>query len=212
MTQVSYCAIVGDINKSRELPGRKKIQRLFLRAVDSLNVEFRDQIVSDFRFRVSEGDAFEGLLKTPAPGYRCARHLIGLMSPVAFSIGIGIGPVATGLSRNVDLVDGEAFHRARNALALAKKRRQEIVFDFDGSAVGLANALVGLMEKEWYRLTDRQREIIRRMGEFGNQERVAKKLKVSQPAVSKVLGSPTVQKMLEGDAAMREFMASFSGT
>lgn len=209
MTRVSYCAIVGDINRSRELPGRRRIQRLFLRAIDTLNAEFKEHVASDFRFRVSEGDAFEGLLTTPAESYRCARRLVEVMSPVMFSIGIGIGGVATELSRSVDVVDGEAFHRARAAFALAKKMRQEIMFDFDSSAAALVNALAGLIEKEWYRLTVRQREIIRCMNDLGSQERVAKKLKISQPAVSKVLGAPTVRKMLEGEGAVREFLSAF---
>jgi len=199
------------MNKSRELPERRKVQRLFLRSIDILNGEFKEDIAADFRFRVSEGDAFEGLLKSPAQSYRCARRLVELMSPAVFSIGIGIGPVATGLSREVDVMDGEAFYRARVALAMAKKHRQEIAFDFQGSSVILMNALVGLMEKEWYRLTGRQREIIRQVVRLGTQERVAKKLKVTQPAVSKVAGSPTVQKMLEGDGAIQEFLGSFAG-
>jgi hypothetical protein len=208
MTRVLYCAIVGDMNRSRELPERKKVQRAFLRVVEKLNEEFKDQLASDFRFRVSEGDAFEGLLSTPAQSYRCARRLIELMSPIAFSIGIGIGPVATELSRSVDVVDGEAFHRARNALAQAKKKRQEVMFDFDTPAVTLVNALAGLVEKEWNRLTVRQREVIRCMNALGNQDRVARKLKISQPAVAKVLNVPTVRKMLEGDLALHAFLAS----
>jgi hypothetical protein len=208
MSQVSYCAIIGDMNRSRELPERKKIQRQFLRAVDQLNEEFKESIVSDFRFRVSEGDSFEGLLKSPVQSYRCARRLIELVLPISFSIGVGIGPVATELSRSVDVVDGEAFHRARNALALAKKSRQEIMFDFDAPAVTLVNALAGLVEKEWSRLTPRQREVIRCMNALANQERVARKLKISQPAVAKVLNVPTVRKMLEGELALHGFLAS----
>jgi hypothetical protein len=206
MTRTTYCAIIGDMTKSRDLSGRKRAQKLFVGVVERVNQEFKGSLVSDFRFRIREGDSFEGLLASPAESYRCTRRLLALMSPLAFSVGIGIGPVATELSADVDLVDGEAFHRARAALAQARKVRQEIVFDFASPAAGLLNALAGLVEKEWYRLTDRQREVIRLMGELGNQERVARKLKITQPAVAKVLGAPTVRKMLEGEHAVHEFL------
>jgi hypothetical protein len=208
MGRATYCAIIGDMNKSREVSGRKRAQKLFVGAVDRVNEEFRGSLASEFRFRIREGDSFEGLLASPGESYRCARRLLALMSPLAFTIGIGIGPVSTELSADVDLVDGEAFHRARAALAQARKVRQEILFDVASPAAGLLNALAGLVEKEWYRLTDRQREVIRLMHDLGSQERVAKKLKISQPAVAKVLGAPTVRKMLEGEHAVHEYLAS----
>jgi hypothetical protein len=207
MKKQSYCAIIGDINRSRDLPDRAKMQRQFLRTIDSLNREFKESIVSDFRFRVSHGDAFEGLLIAPAESYRFARRLQDLMKPAPFSIGIGIGSLSTKLVKNVDTVDGEAFYRARCALELATKNRQEVVFDFDSSALLLTNALVGLIEKEWGRLTSRQREVIERMKELKSQEAVAKKLKITQPAVSKVLGSPIIRTLTEAEKALHEFLA-----
>jgi hypothetical protein len=216
MKKQLYCAIIGDINRSRALPDRAKIQRQFLRTIDLLNKEFKKSIVSEFRFKVSEGDSFEGLLVSPAESYRFARRLQDLMEPIPFAIGIGIGSLSTTFTKNkrkkvnVDTVDGEAFYLARRAVASAKKKRQEVMFDFDSPALHLTNALVGLMESEWGRLTPRQREIIQRMKVLGSQEAVAKKFKITQPAVSKVLGSPTIRKMAEAEKALHEFLASLS--
>jgi hypothetical protein len=217
MRKRTYCAIIGDINKSRDLLGRAKIQTRFLSTIDQLNREFRNEIVSEFRFKVSEGDSFEGLLVSSAESYRFARRLQDLMAPIPFAIGIGIGPLSTRIANRrkrarlpVDTLDGEAFYRARRALALAKSTRQEVVFDFDSPALQQTNALVGLMESEWDRLTPRQRELIRRRKELGSQAAVAKRLKITQPAVSKVLGSPTVRKMAQAEKALHEFLSLLS--
>jgi hypothetical protein len=214
MKKQLYCAIIGDINRSRDLPDRAKIQRLFLRTIDLLNNEFKKSIVSEFRFRVSEGDSFEGLLVSPAESYRFARRLQDLMEPIPFAIGIGIGSLSTTFTKKkrkkvkVDTIDGEAFYRARRAVASAKKERQEVMFDFDSPALHLTNALVGLMESEWKRLTSRQQEIIQRRKELEGQEAVARKLRISQPAVSNVLRSPTIRKMTEAEDALHDFLAS----
>ena len=202
-----YCAIIGDIISSRIIPNRAKVQNQFLHTIDSLNKEFRNLIVSEFRFRVSHGDAFEGLLVGPAESYRLARRLQDMMEPVSISIGIGVGSLSTKQVKNVDMVDGDAFYRARRALELAQKKKQEVMFDFDYPALNLTNTLVGWMEKEWERLTSRQREIIQQMKVLKSHGAVARKLKISQPAVSKVLSIPTIRKMTESERVLYEFLA-----
>jgi hypothetical protein len=157
---------------------------------------------------VSHGDAFEGLLVGPAESYRFARRLQDLMEPLSISIGIGIGSLSTKQLKNVDMVDGDAFYRARRALELTKKKKQEVVFDFDFPALDLTNTLVGWMEKEWERLTSRQREIIQQMKVLKSQEAVARKLKISQPAVSNVWRIPTIRKMKESENVLHEFLSS----
>jgi|WetSurMetagenome_2_1015567.scaffolds.fasta_scaffold277100_2 hypothetical protein len=206
MTKSTYCAIIGDITRSRDLPNRATIQRRFLRSLEQVNAEFADAIVSDFRFRVTEGDSFEGLLNHPALSYRFTRRIREHMEPVPFTIGIGAGTLSTAPGRNVDAVDGEAFHRARAALDLARKRKQEVLFDLESPSLALLNALVGLMEKERGRLTPRQREVVRWMDVLDNQAAVARKLKISQPAVSKVLNVPTIRKLSEAEQVLGDFL------
>jgi hypothetical protein len=204
MTSRTYCAIIGDITRSRELPDRAAVQRKFLRTIDRINAEFSRSIAAGFRFRVSEGDAFEGLLDHPAESYRIVRFLREQMGPVPFLVGIGVGTLSTPLGKNVDAVDGEAFHRARRALEHARSRRQAIVFDLDSPSLPLLNALVGLMEA--VRVTPRQREVLRWMGALGTQAAVARKLKISQPAVSKVMTVPAIAKLVGAENAVADLL------
>jgi len=206
MHKRTYCAIVGDITRSRDLPDRAAVQRRFLRALERLNAGFADALTAGFRFRVSEGDSFEGLLDHPAESYRLVRGLRHDMDPVPFAVGIGVGGLSTPTGKNVDAIDGEAFHRARNALSQARQHGQEVVFDVDVPWLPLLNALVGLMEKERSRLTPRQREVLRWSEALDTQRAVARRLKISQPAVSKVLTVPTIRKLTEAEQVVQQFL------
>jgi hypothetical protein len=84
-----------------------------------------------------------------------------------------------------------------------------VVFDLDSPSVALLNALVGLMEKERLRLTARQREVLHWMERLGTQIAVARKLKVSQPAVSRVMTVPTVRKLIEAEEVVQRFLDAF---
>ena len=204
---VSYCAIIGDINRSRDLPHRARVQRAFQRAIEQINAEFRDEIAADFVLTI--GDEFQGLLLTAKEGYRLVRRFAELMEPVDFAFGLGIGPLSTPLKKGVALgMDGEAFHRARAALATAKEEKRCLVLDIDHPSLPLANALLALMERDWARLTPRQKEILRLVAKYGNQSMVARKLRISQPAVSKSVSASLAGRLSEAEAALGGFLSS----
>ena len=66
-----YCAIIGDMNKSRLLPQRANAQKKFIKAVAAINNEFQQHIA--WKFVLISGDEFQGLLKSPAESYRFIR-------------------------------------------------------------------------------------------------------------------------------------------
>lgn len=204
---ISYCAIIGDINRSRDLPHRARVQRAFQRAIEKINSEFRDEIASNFVLTI--GDEFQGLLLSAKEGYRLVRRFAELMEPVDFAFGLGIGPLSTPLKKEAALgMDGEAFHRARAALAAAKREKRRLVLDFDHASLPLANALLALMERDWARLTPRQKEILRLMDKYRNQSLVARKLRISQPAVSKSVSSALAGRLTEAEEALGGFLSS----
>ncbi len=199
-----YCAVIGDIRKSRSLPRRAAVQRKFAKAIETINAEFKPAIAS--RFLVTLGDEFQGLLTSPAESYSLVQRFQDLMDPVPFSYGVGLGTLSTPLQPSALGMDGEAFHRARSALSSAKKSKRQLVYDFDHPALGLVNALLGLMEQEWARLTPRQRQIARLLKQLDNQEDVARRLRITQPAVSKA--SSRFSRIAEAESALRSFLDS----
>lgn len=206
MKSKSYCAIIGDINKSRSLPQRAKVQKQFQRAIDAINKEYKGQIAS--KFVLTLGDEFQGLLSSPAESYRVVRHFQDFMEDVPFAFGIGIGPLATPLNPKEALgMDGECFHRARAALETAKQGHRGVVYDFDSPATSLINALVGLMEVLWSRLTPRQQRIAQ-LSKLYNQKETARRLKITPQAVSKTYSSTGMKRLQEAERTLLTYLES----
>ncbi len=202
MSPSRYCAIIGDIRHSRQLPRRGAVQKRFAGSIEKINREFRKEIASSFL--ITLGDEFQGLLFSPAESYRLVRRFQGLMEPVPFSIGVGVGTLSTPLEKQALGMDGEVFHRARAALEKARKTKRELLCDFDSPTLDLVNALIALLDDRWRRITPRQKEIRRLLLELDRQEAVARRLRISQPAVSRVASS--LRSLSEGERVLHEFL------
>ena len=201
-----YCAILGDINKSRSLPNRASIQRKFHEAMRVLNAEFKGEIAA--HFMITLGDEFQGLLFTPAASYRMVLRFAELMHPVPFSFGIGIGTISTSFDAMMTTsMDGEVFHAARSALQRSKKNRLFLTYEFKDPAIHLLNVLAGLLEKQKTKLTPRQTTIARLMRKHANQSRVAKLLGIRQPSVWKSLASSNIKEIHEAESALTAYLA-----
>ncbi|OGU26358.1 MAG: hypothetical protein A2X66_05370 [Ignavibacteria bacterium GWA2_54_16] len=188
------------------MPQRARVQKQFQRAIDAVNKEYKGSISS--KFVLTLGDEFQGLLSSPSESFRLVRHFQDLMEDVPFAFGIGVGPLATLLNPREALgMDGECFHRARAALLIAKRQHREIVYDFDSPALSLINAFVGLMDALWGKLTPRQQRIAQ-LSKISTQEDVAKKLKITQQAVSKVHSSTGIKRLQEAESTLRKYLES----
>ena len=203
MKHKSYCAIIGDINRSRLLPGRARVQRNFVAAIETINNEYRSSIVS--KFLVTLGDEFQGLLANAEESYALVKHFQDLMEPTRFAFGVGVGTLSTPLKREALGMDGEAFHRARKALIEAKHKKRTVCYSFSSESELLVNALVSLMDKQWLGLTSRQRRIARLLEEQSPKQ-VAQRLRISAQAVSKTKRSTALAELGEADEALRRFL------
>ena len=201
-----YCAIIGDINQSRALPERAKIQRKFQNAIDIVNREYKEEIAS--KFILTLGDEFQGLLHRATESYRLVRRFQDIMVGVPFAFGIGIGSLATSLKKEALGMDGECFHHAREALQQAKKNKREVYFFFNDPFLPLVNTIVAILEKEWKLLNPKQKKIAQLMKEINRQQEVARKLNVTQQYISKVLRMTAMKEMKELEQALYVFFSS----
>jgi len=208
MKNKHYCAIIGDINKSRKLTYRGRTQKKFQRAIDSINREYKHSIAS--RFLITIGDEFQGLLKSPADAYAVVKRFESVMAPVPFSFGIGIGTLSTPLRKESLGMDGQVFYNARTAIERAKKEKKSIVFCSDEQSEYLLNSLVSLMDIYWNRLTQRQQQIITLFKELQNQKLIAKKLRISQPAVTKTLTSTGAYSFIDAEKSIAKYLQSLT--
>jgi hypothetical protein len=203
MKQRSYCAVIGHINRSRSLAGRARVQRNFAAAVETINHEFRAAIAS--KFLVTLGDKFQGLLAAPEQSYDLVRRFQDLMGPIPFAFGVGIGTLSTPLKKVALGMDGDGFKRAREALSVAKRKRRTVCYFFKSESEVLVNALLGLMDKQWLRLTTRQRRIAQLLNEQSPKE-VARRLRISTQAISKTGKSAGMVELREAADALRQFL------
>jgi len=181
------CVITVDIKGSKKLKDRAVIQNEILNLLSNLNKKFSDHIIADFM--ITLGDEFQGVLKNTKPILKIFKYIKENL-PVEFYCGVGVGSIETPLSRKPSEMDGSAFHRSREALEEAKKKRIEIVFKSDHEEIDFPlNSIMELILYVQNKWTKRQREVISFLESQKdvNLSVVAKHFRVSKQAISKII-------------------------
>jgi hypothetical protein len=205
-----YCTIIGDIDRSREIANRGEVQRRFEESLATINRDFKAGIASEFL--VTLGDEFQGVLSAPGESLRIVRHLQSMMSPVLLSFGIGIGTLDTALKPVALGIDGEAFHRSREALGEAKAEGGgRVVYSFDGPGAKLVNFLVLFSDRRLAKVSRTTLKVHGMMKGRMSQVEVAKALGLTQQGVSRALRSKAFQEVVQIEDSLREFLQSLAG-
>ena len=165
-----YVVVNGDLKSSRRLKYRAEVQEELKTALRMVNRRFEEEILA--KFMVVGGDSFQGMLSSPKylfDIYYAFFENIGHQ----FYLGIGVGDISTSLSENVGEIDGEAFHKASEALERAKKESMWIVFKSGWELDAIITYLMNFMADIMWSWTKRQKEIIMYFREHGeNREAV----------------------------------------
>lgn len=191
-----FCAIIGDIVHSRELPNRREVQKQLEKALEDVNKKYKTCISA--RFMISQGDEFQGLLETSDRIVEILDDLQTAMHPVHIRFGIGMGEVQTDIDEQHSVrVDGPAYYLARDAINAVRTTETKngspgtnIVLRVQNreDPVNVIDTLFSLMDtlrKGW---TDRQTDVIRCYKlQQENQVLCARELGVSQSAVNQHL-------------------------
>lgn len=188
-----YCAMIGDLIRSKNIDEnqREAVQIRLKQALDEINFEFRQYLVSPFL--VTLGDEFQGLLTAAEP----TLEIIGLVDRsleeygVHVRYGIGLGEISTTINREQALGDdGPAYHLAREGIEALKKE------NWTGFPVSIRTGrpdtpllqsicrLLNEMAESW---SNAQRQSILDMELMNEQMLVARKNQVDQSSVSRAL-------------------------
>ena len=116
-----YKVIICDIQSSRYIKNRIEVQKKLLKILAQCNTKFKKWIICDFK--ITAGDEWEGLLKLDSKEkYILDYFKNNLPSNIKFYVGIGIGDLSINdFTMDVNLLDGEAFIKARESLNYNKK-------------------------------------------------------------------------------------------
>lgn len=200
-----YCAIIGDIVKSKKIPNRQEIQDLFYSVLMEINIEFDNDIASNFT--ITLGDEFQGLISKPSLSYEIIKIIKQRMSPVELVFGVGIGEMKTTIKKEISIgSDGPAYHYARNMVEKAKKIRPSIRYYSDTASDELINGLLYFAESCINSRTAKQVEVVKLFDELKFQKEVAKRLNKSQSTISGMLLNAFYYEVANAEEEIKSFL------
>ncbi|NLK17971.1 MAG: hypothetical protein GX304_05620 [Clostridiales bacterium] len=121
---------IADLKESRRLTREKRIeaQGKLAEAVDYfINPVFARELIAPVKF--SAGDSVQGVFNSPGDAINCYLMLKALLYPFEIRCGVGVGEViGIGVFPDTNRLDGQAYHRAAEALELCKVEEMGILY------------------------------------------------------------------------------------
>lgn len=137
-----YAAVILDVIDSRKFKDRYMIQSHLKAAVEICNRLFHDLLCKPVMF--SAGDELQGLFYCSDAAYRYVAFFSRLAYPVALRCGIGFGELDFFSDWMSTELDGQAYHRARLALAQCHSEQgQGIIFYSERAQDSVVDGLIG---------------------------------------------------------------------
>ncbi len=121
-----YTALIFDVIESRKFKDRFEIQGFLKNAVEICNGLFQELLCKPVMF--SAGDEMQGLFYSAQDAYRYFAFFSRLAYPVQLRCGIGFGELDVfSADWMTTELDGPAYHRAREAIALCHEGQDQLV-------------------------------------------------------------------------------------
>ncbi len=202
---MTYYALIGDVDASREVSDRAELQRRIRQSIRSLNAGAVAEYLT-VPLRLVAGDEVQGLATRPQYLLEVIVALSDAIAPARFSWGLGCGRLSTDLSTDIAVLDGSSFHRARDGLEYAKKRGRW--FEMRGveepgrSLVNAVMNLMGAIRSGW---TARQSDYVR-AARGRTRTEAAEMEGVNVSTVSRALQATYFSELEEAELAARSFL------
>jgi hypothetical protein len=176
--------IIADVRGSKKMANDERYEgQLYLKsAIIQINENFSDLIEAPFM--ITRGDEFQGVTKDMAVALQIMLEFERLLFPLKLRYGIGKGEIQKMGSKIPIEMDGPAFHRANDAVNMAKKRKLFLACN-SGSAANdlLINNIFILMNSIKSRWNQNNYERYWNYKSLGTFEKVGKKENVSPQAI-----------------------------
>ena len=185
-----FTAISGDLVGSSSLPDRDRISTAISAAIRKTYDRYAREFVG--RLTTTKGiDEVSAVLNSPASSYSICRRLNEAIYPHMFRFAIVQGRLDIGIdTRDAGKMDGPAFHIAAALLEKAKKENIYYTFKVGGKQDyidELLTEIANLSSILRMRRSHSQHRIIEVYNESENQAEVARKLQITQQAVSEAM-------------------------
>jgi hypothetical protein len=200
--QREYTVIVGDLVRSRRDSDRKRLARVIPLALSHANRVFSGEFHAPL-VQTQGIDAVSGVLKRPSMSYKICRGVNERILPNAFRFAVACGRLDVGLgSRDAAKIDGPAFHVAADLVERAKQQNLYYAFalgDESGELETLLTVLASVIHIARGTWTTRQRRVVKLYEELGTQKAVARKLGITQQAVSDALVKSSHKELVRAE-------------
>ncbi len=183
-----YVVVIGDIQGSKRLTGNHRYQtQLFIKSsIIQVNEEYHSLIEAPFT--ITKGDEFQGLLPNLEVAFQTILALERITFPVHLRFGIGVGEVLKMGGRLPIEMDGPAFHRANEALHIAKRKRNWMSLkSHDPQMDLLVNTIFHLIQAIRSKWNDRHYNLYWKYKDLGTYREVAAEEKVTPQAIGDIL-------------------------
>ncbi len=200
-----YTVINGDIKSSRKMPKMERYEwQLFMKsAIVQLNEQY--QALIEAPFMITKGDEFQGVLKKMCDVNKIICKFERLIYPLQVRFGVGYGNIQKMGSKIPIEMDGPAFHRAGEALSIAKQKKRVVWFNtaavsFD-LTVNTIYQLIFAIKSRWSKTSYNR---YWKYKEFGTYDRVAQAEGVTPQAVWDSLHNARAMDVIEAEKVLEE--------
>ena len=205
-----YVAILGDVVGSKKIEDREDFQNRLQKACDRVNQAFAKDIYA--KIKITKGvDEISGILTKIANVYQMINMISEDIYPNLMRFTVVYGPLDTALeSKDAAKIDGVAFHKAAELILHLKKTTEFVIVDIgdlliDRLLISQMN-LVAFLKRMW---TKRQFEVVNLYEKLGNQEEVAKRLKITQQTVSRIISTANYDEISKAEQSINDALKEY---
>ncbi len=205
-----YTVIIGDISRSKELTGQSRYQtQLFLKsAIVQINEQYREFLQAPMT--ITKGDEFQALVSNPSRGYEIIQALERMVFPIRIRYGLGMGIIyRMGGVLPIEM-DGPAFHKANQALELAKKKKIDIWLVSGNEVIdNLVNTVFMLITAIKSRWNERHYKLFWSYQDLGTYREVAAQENVTPQAICDILKNIRATQVIAAEKNLMQFFNQF---
>ncbi len=202
--------IIADVRGSKKMAVDERHEgQLFLKsAIVQVNENFTDDIEAPFM--ITRGDEFQGVLKNMSSGLKIMLEFERLLFPLDLRYGLGRGVIQK-MGSNIPIeMDGPAFHRANEAVNLAKKKKLFIQCKTwnNGFDILINNIflLMYAIKSRWNEVNYQRYWDYKRLGTF---EKVGRKEKVSPQAIWDSMQNMRALDLINAEIALFKYLEEY---
>ncbi len=198
--------IRGDMIKSREALEKAEYWKKLDQVISKINRKFKKQLLS--KFEIFKGDEITGMCENLKIAYIIVSQIFEYLHPLKIRMVLSKGDIdQKRQTENLNEQAGEVFWNASAAMNELKRSKRYIRFttknDLNDSILTNLADIVTELKYDW---TEKEKEIITFYEEFENQNRVAKKMRISQQSVSDGLRRARYKQIRDAEEALIEFI------